>query len=245
MGAQERMVRLTLTAGPTDDPMSPVTIPGGQVSPLDAIATNISINPADPAFQQPFNKDENVMTYGRREGPLENIDMHQSVVYEVSMKEGEQTTLVPIGIAKIQFGDWDIRPGGRSPINPRCTYEAERNRVAMNWGGYELFPYVRRGASGTIMADTRKIAPPKVPKVIIQEIDQRGNVIGEIFDPWQFYRWEEAVDRQAAAEARRRQADEGFAPVPAPAPVASAVDFEAMVEAAVNKRLGKQKAVTT
>lgn len=236
------MVRVTLLQGPADDPMAPVTIPGGQVSPLDAIASHISINPADPAFQQPFNQDENVMTYGRREGPLQRIDMHQTVVYELSMRAAdEQSTLMPLGIAKIQFGDWEIKPGMASSVNPRQTWNAERERVAMNWGGYELFPYVRRSADGKIMADTRKIAPPKVPRIRIEEIDQRGNPTGDVFDPWAFYRWEESIDRQAAAEAKRRMADEGFGPVgPATSP-----DIAALVEAEVAKRFAKQKAVAS
>lgn len=239
MGAQERMVRVTLLRAPENE-SGVVTIPGGQVSPLDAIATNISINPADPAMQQPFNKDPHVEEYGRRAGPLQDIDMHQTVVYEISMNEGEHSTLMPMGIAKIQFGDLEIRPGTASPVNPRQTWEAERQRVASNWGGYALFPYARRSAGGQILADTRKIAPPRVPQVSIVEVDQRGNPIGDEVDVWKFYHWEDAVDRQAAAEAKRRMADEGFGSVgPQAVP-----DIAALVEAEVSKRLGKKAALS-
>jgi hypothetical protein len=244
MGAQERMVRVTLLRAPDDNPEGQVLLSGGQVSPLDAIATNISINPADPAFQQPFNKDENVMTYGRRDGPLAKIDMHETIVYELSMKEGERDTLMPRGIAKIHFGDLDLKPGMHDPINPRVTYEVERQRVAQKWGGYQLFPYVRRGANGAIIADIRKIASPRVPHVSIVEVDQRGNDVGDAIDVWTFYHWDDGVDKQAAAEARRRMADDGFQPeviVQAPAGKIDPADLEAMINAAVEKRLAVKK----
>lgn len=238
------MVRVTLLRAPDDNPEGIVTISGGQVSPLDAIATNISINPADPAFQQPFNKDENVMTYGRRDGPLSKIDMHETIVYELSMKEGERDTLMPRGIAKIHFGDLDLRPGMNDPINQRVTYEVERQRVATNWGGYQLFPYVRRGSNGAIIADIRKIGAPRVPYVSIVEVDQRGNDLGEPIDVWKFYHWEDGVDKQAAAEARRRLADDGFQAeviVQTPAGQMDPADLEAMINAAVEKRLAIKK----
>jgi hypothetical protein len=106
----------------------------------------------------------------------------------------------------------------------------------MNWGGYDLFPYNRRSAEGKILADTRKIGAPRVPRVLIEEIDQRGNPTGDKLDIWEFYHWEDAVDRQAVAEARRRMADEGFGP-----PAAVPPDIAAMVDAEVKRQLAAQK----
>jgi len=167
------------------------------------------------------------------------------VVYEISMRSDEErSTLMPIGIAKAQFGDWDIRPGGHSPVNPRVTFDAERQRVAQNWGGYDLFPYVRRTSDGKIMADTRKIAPPKVPYVSIQEVDQRGNPTGDVLDLWEYYKWENAVDKQAVAEARRRMADEGIqmpGTVNLPAGNIDPAELDKLINAAVEKRMAGQK----
>lgn len=239
MGAQEPLVRITLLEAPHDDPAGIVRIPGGQVNYLDSIATHISINPADPAFQQPFNKDENVMAYGRRDGPIEPIDLHQSICFDISMEPGRESSLVPIGVAKINFGDWDIRPGTKSAINPRVTWEVERLRVAMRWGGYELFPFNRIAPNGAPQADTRKIAPPKVPNVRIDVIDQRGIATGESIEPRAFYKFEQLVDRNAAAEATRRLQDVGDTarnPV-----VAAAPDIDALVKAEVAKQMAAGK----
>lgn len=243
--AQEPLVRVTLLKAFHDDPALVVKIPGGQVNYLDSIATHISINPADPAFQQPFNKDENVQAYGRREGPLEAIDLHQDIIYELSMQDGQTDTLVPIGVAKINFGDWDIKPGGRSAVNPRLTYEAERMRVAMRWGGYQLYPFVKMTAQGGAIADTRKIAPPDVPHVRIDLIDQRGNPTGTSIEPWLFYHWQDAVDKQAAAEAASRIRQQGHelqplqTSVPAGAVMMTPTDIAAVVEAAIASKSKK------
>lgn len=209
--AQERIVRITLLEPYTHAADGVVRISGGQVNALDSIGTRVAIDPTDPAFQAPFNKDENVLTYGRRAAPIEEIDLHETVIYDISMKPGQESTLVPIGAAKIYFGDWELKPAHKSSINPRWTYESERMRVAQQWGGFELMPFNKISPKGDPMADTRRIAPPKVPHVAIQEVDQRGNPIGDVIDPWMFYRWNELVDTKAAAEAARRMADSGYA----------------------------------
>lgn len=231
------MVKVTLLRPYAHSEDGSVSISGGQVSPLDAIATHVSINPADPAFQQPFNQDPNVQTYGRREGPLTKIDLHQNIVYTLSMTPGQESTLMPYGIAKIHFGDPELGPGMQDGVNPRVTMQTERVRVAMNWGDFERFPFVRRTPEGKIIADTRIIGPPKVPYVSIVEIDQRGNETGDAWQPWEFYKWEQMVDRQAAAEAKRRLQDEGFA-IPSQ-PVAP--DIAALVAAEVERRLSEKK----
>lgn len=244
MGAQQPLVRVTLLEPYRGDPTAVLRIPGGQVNPLDSIATHITINPADPAFQAPFNKDENVLAYGRRDGPIEVIDMHQNIVYEVSMQPGCESTLVPIGTAKTNFGDWDVVPGSKHPMNPKVTYDAERLRVAMRWGGFKLFPFTRMSPKGDPIADTRKIAPPDVPHVRIELINQRGLVEdGALrFEPWPFYQWDRMVDKQAAAEAARRMADNGQTLAPAPVAVDNANLIAQLVEAEVAKRLGNKKA---
>jgi hypothetical protein len=242
-GAQEPLVRVTLLKPMlnSDGQEQPVRLRAGQVSFLDQITTGFAIDPGKPEFQVPWNQDENVVAQGRR-GPLERVDLHQDVTYEISMADGEQSTLLPVGIAKLHFGDWDLTPGKTHPMNPRVNHESERLRVAEHWGGYELFPYTKTSPNGTPIADIRKIGVPRVPHVKVELIDQRGNTSSDRpFMPWDFYQFEKLVDKHAAAEARRRMESEGMVTRNYEQQTVPPQDLEALIEAAVTKRLAQSK----
>jgi hypothetical protein len=115
--------------------------------------------------------------------------------------EDERSALVPNEVAVHYFGDWR---SGTDPVaeeNKQIPkFNNERARVAMAWGDYQ---YTRRGRYSTT-----KIAVPRVPHVVIHNVNANGSSVGTwAFRPWDFWRFEELLAADAAeqmAEVNRR-----------------------------------------
>lgn len=118
--------------------------------------------------------------------------------------ESQRDVLMPEEAAILWFGDWRLSKDGSTAFKPGAnTYGREKNRVALKWGDY-MYRTPDRGQEFT----QDPIAPPKVPHVHIQRVDQGGRVVGEwLFDPWAWFAWETDVSPRAVAREKAKQAE--------------------------------------
>lgn len=106
--------------------------------------------------------------------------------------------LMPLDAVMLWFGNWRYPKQADPNTPPDETYAYERNRVAMKWGWWQMpqtgpsgLSHLRRGEEGP---DTTKIGPPRVPRVLIQSVDGRGQTTDKIaFRPWDWFRWQDDV----------------------------------------------------
>jgi len=118
---------------------------------------------------------------------------------------GRSYILVPVEAARLWFGDWRYPTETEHGTPPEMTYSYERNRVAQRWGWWQM-PQVtntgKRFCSPGEMPDMSKIGPPSVPRVLVQDIDERGNVGVRLnYRPWDHFKWEDDVTITAAQTA--------------------------------------------
>jgi hypothetical protein len=105
---------------------------------------------------------------------------------------------VPIEAAILWFGDWRIQQESEPGTPPEMTYGFERNRVALRWGWWKMPQVTASGRSHTSRgeepADQTKIERPFVPRVLLQDVDERGNVGLKLnYRPWEHFEWEADV----------------------------------------------------
>jgi hypothetical protein len=106
--------------------------------------------------------------------------------------------LVPMDAVMLWFGDWRFPKQSDPNTPPDETFAYERNRVAFKWGFWQMpqrgpsgLTHLRRGEEGP---DTTKVGPPRVPRVLIQTVDGRGQTTDKLsFRPWDWFRWEDDV----------------------------------------------------
>jgi hypothetical protein len=100
--------------------------------------------------------------------------------------------------ARLLFGHEKIPKQAAPETDPHWTYGNERQRVAFLWGGWRLPRLALNGTThcrkGENDFDLTRIGPPRVPRVRIEAVDQRGRVTGDPFRPWEWFAWEDDVD---------------------------------------------------
>ncbi len=101
-----------------------------------------------------------------------------------------RSVITPDYVAHHYFGDWTIPVSQVQSYNePERTYTAEKRRIATVWGGYLMEQRDRN--IGNHWRSLRKIAPPRVPRVLIEPLDSGQRAIpGQAFDPWKHFAWE-------------------------------------------------------
>lgn len=104
---------------------------------------------------------------------------------------------VPVDAARLWFGDWRY-PKEAEPDTPyEMTFAFERQRVAARWGWWKMpqrAPDGRTYYGPGEMPDMSKIGPPTVPQVLLEDVDERGNVGSRLkMRPWQHFGWEDDV----------------------------------------------------
>lgn len=118
--------------------------------------------------------------------------------------ESQRDVLMPEEAAMLHFGDWRLPKDGSGGFKPGAnTYGREKQRVALKWGDYS-YRTPDRGQEFT----QDIIAPPNVPHVKIQRVDQGGRVVGDwSFDPWAWFAWDKDVSPRAVAREKAKQAE--------------------------------------
>jgi len=108
-----------------------------------------------------------------------------------------RAALVPIEVAMYYFGDWRSDNDGPAVRAGRVRkLNVERDRVATVWGDYHFS--TKNGLYSTV-----KIAVPKVPHVVVQNVNENGATVGDFaFRPWEFFKWQDYLDPNATAEYR-------------------------------------------
>jgi hypothetical protein len=146
----------------------------------------------------------------------------------------ESVVNMPMPVAKIWFGNWDVFDtvyDPRNPVETRMTAPFEAKRVAHMWGGWKTRR--RRGADDSYKTLTR-VAPPAVPKVSIERLDtQFRRIPNSTFEPWKRFDFMENVFPD--------EADAQEAPRPSIVPV-TVDQMNALVQAAVAEALKSKKA---
>jgi hypothetical protein len=114
-------------------------------------------------------------------------------------KPNAASAIVSVDAARLWFGDERISLSAAQGTPNGETWRFERERVASRYGYWKLpqralngGPNCRKGENDF---DLTKIGPPDVPHVRVESIDQAGRVIGEAFRPWDYWKWEQDVDK--------------------------------------------------
>lgn len=173
-----------------------LAFPYGQESriPMDGLP------PSDEDFSDPSRCAALGTDPENRVMPRRAANFAVSVLYEVDYNQPNMRSIdMPVGCAKLHFGDWEIQPGAERTIW-QMTVTQEKARVAAHWGDYK---YPRALNKEDI--DKRIIGAPAMPKVKIQVLDARMHTPLEpaIF-PHEIWNFEADIDQEAVAEVKRR-----------------------------------------
>lgn len=176
-----------------------IAFPYGQESRLP-----LDVAPSDEDFLDPSKcaslgtDPENLVIDNRRRSKSFAVP----VLFEVDFNEPALRSIdMPVGCAKLHFGDWEIRPGAERNLW-QLTLSQEKARVAAHWGDYK---YPRPLPGSKLDVDKRIIAAPPMPKVKIEVLDARLHTPLEpaIF-PHEVWNFEGDIDHEAVAEVKRR-----------------------------------------
>jgi hypothetical protein len=100
--------------------------------------------------------------------------------------------------ARLLFGHERIPKSAAPETDPRWTFGEERKRVAFLWGDWRRPRLALNGTThcrkGENDFDLTIIGPPRVPRVRIEAVDQRGKIKGAPFRPWEWFAWEDDCD---------------------------------------------------
>lgn len=122
--------------------------------------------------------------------------------------ESQRDVLMPEEAAMLHFGDWRLPKNSGVFRAGANTFGREKLRVALKWGDY-VYRTPDRGQEFT----QDVIAPPNVPHVKIQRVDQGGRVVGDwAFDPWAHFEWDKDVSPRAVARENAKRAEYEIVP---------------------------------
>lgn len=140
--------------------------------------------------------------------------------------------IMPAVAAKHHFGNWDIpltgtMAGLTGQGSVEGTHAYEKRRLTQLWGGFETMTRTEAGADSIPNGyrNLPKIAPPRVPHVLVEALDALMQPNGDTYRPWAVFAWERDLS------ARPRKA------APAALEGISEATFRRMVDEAVNARM--------